>query len=82
MYGAGPPALGARLPAQEAGPPVQGVGPPMQGVRPLAPTTIPRLDRAEPDFESELKRESLYETTQLVTQLKALYKKYNSNILK
>ena len=75
MYGAGPPALGARIPAQEA-------GPPMQGVRPLAPTTIPRLDRAEPDFGSELERESLYETTQLVTQLKAFYKKYNSNILK
>ena len=53
----------------------------MQGVIPLAPATIPQLGGAEPDLRAVLDGESLYETIQLVTQLRALYKKYNSNIL-
>ena len=48
---------GARPPAQGAGPSTQRAGPPMQGVRPLAPTTIPQLDGAEPELGADLEGE-------------------------
>ena len=76
--GAGPPAQGAGPlaqgagphSAQGAGPPAQGTGPLAPGVRPLAPTTIPQLDGAEPvDFGSELKRQSAHEAVKRVMQL-------------
>ena len=51
----------------------------MKGVSPLAPTTIPQLDGAEPDFESELEKERYYDAIQFV---KDREKEFNTKILK
>ena len=52
----------------------------MQGVRPLAPITIPQLGGAEPDFGSELERESFYEAIQLVKQLEEAEPDFGSEL--